>query len=151
MRLNPPGPYISLTEIAKNFAGAKDAMTVRVDGGDYRKAFVVLDTKQFDTLGEFQKALTECLDAIRRRLTMGDCADDVVCRDFITRNPHNAYAAPLPTSLPERVVAGSDLSDEGQTAGCDVREGGGGGVGRGGGGGHAVSRRRKNLSLMRNP
>jgi len=28
----------------------------------------------------------------------------------------------MPVSLPERVVAGSDLPDEGQTAGCDVRE-----------------------------
>jgi hypothetical protein len=113
--------YISLTEIAKNFVGAKDAMPVRVDGGAYHKAFVVLDTKQFNTQGDFQKALTGCLDTIRRRLTMGDCADDAVCRDLITRNPHNAYDAPLPVSLPERMVVGSDLSDEGQTAGCDSR------------------------------
>ena len=96
-------------------------MSIRVDGGDYGTAFEVLDTTLFEQVEKFQVALRDCLDKIRMRLTIGDCVGDVVCRDFIRRNPHNAYPAPLPVSLPERMVVGSDLSDEGQTAGCDSR------------------------------
>ena len=87
-------------------------MSIRVDHGYYHPAFVVLDTTLFDQVGDFQMALRDCLDTIRMRLTIGDCVGDVVCRDFIRRNPHNAYPAPLPVSLPERVVAGSDLPDD---------------------------------------
>ena len=110
-------------------------MAIRVDGGDYGTAFEVLDTTLFEQVEKFQEALSGCLDKIRMRLTIGDCVGDVVCRDFIHRNPHNAYPAPMPVSLPERVVAGSDLPDEGPTAGCDVRERGGEGCGEGCGGG----------------
>ena len=110
-------------------------MTIRVDRGDYRTAFVVLDTTLFHKVEDFQVALRGCLDTIRYKLTIGDCVGDVVCRDFINRNPHNAYPAPMPVSLPERVVAGSDLADEGPTAGCDVPERGGEGCGEGCGGG----------------
>jgi hypothetical protein len=97
-------------------------MAIRVDAGYYRPAFEVLDTTLFDQVEKFQVALRDCLDTIRMRLTIGDCVGDVVCRDFIHRNPHNVYPAPMPVSLPERVVAGSDLADEGPTAGCDVPE-----------------------------
>jgi hypothetical protein len=113
----------------------KGRMTIRVDGGDYRTAFEVLDTTLFDQVGDFQMELRVCLDTIRMRLTIGDCVWDVGCSDFIHRNPHNAYPVPMPVSLPERVVAGSDLPDEGPTAGCDVPERGGEGCGEGCGGG----------------
>jgi hypothetical protein len=113
--------YIPLAAIAnKSGTVVKGHMKIAVDSGTYQSAFVVLDTTMFDKVGDFQNALWNCLDKTRARLTFGDCADDVVCRDFMRRNPHNAYPAPLPVSLPERVMAGS----EGQTAGCDVSEGG---------------------------
>ena len=107
-------------------------MAIRVDAGYYRPAFEVLETTLFDQVEKFQVALRDCLDTIRMRLTIGDCVGDVGCCDCIHRNPHNAYPAPMPVSLPERVVAGSDLPDEGPTAGCDVRERGGEGCGGGG-------------------
>ena len=128
--------YIPLTALAQKSATVdKGRMTIRVDDGYYRTAFEVLDTTLFDQVGKFQEALRVCLDKIRMRLTIGDCVGDVVCRDFINRNPHNAYPAPMPVSLPERVVAGFDLADEGPTAGCDVPERGGEGCGEGCGGG----------------
>jgi hypothetical protein len=110
-------------------------MAIRVDAGYYHPAFEVLDTTLLAKVEDFQVALRDCLDKKRIRLTIGDCVGDVGCRDFICRNPHNAYPAPMPVSLPERVVAGSDLPDEGPTAGCDVRERGGEGCGEGCGGG----------------
>ena len=115
--------YIPLTALAqKSKTVDKGRMSITVDHGYYRPAFVVLDTTLFDQVGDFQMALRVCLDTIRMRLTIGDCVGDIVCRDYIHRNHHNVYPAPMPVSLPERVVAGSDLPDEGQTAGCDVRE-----------------------------
>ena len=128
--------YIPLTALAqKSKTVDKGRMSIRVDGGDYGTAFEVLDTTLFEQVEKFQEALRVCLDKIRMRLTIGDCVGDVVCRDFIHRNPHNAYPAPMPVSLPERVVAGFDLADEGPTAGCDVPERGGEGCGEGCGGG----------------
>ena len=115
--------YIPLTGLAQKAKTVdKGRMSITEDRGYYRPAFVVLDTTRFDQVGDFQMALRVCLDTIRMRLTIGDCVGDIVCRDYIHRNHHNVYPAPMPVSLPERVVAGSDLPDEGQTAGCDVRE-----------------------------
>ena len=128
--------YIPPTVLAqKSKTVDKGRMAIRVDGGYYGTAFEVLDTTLFEQVEKFQVALRDCLDTIRMRLTIGDCVGDVGCCDCIHRNPHNAYPAPMPVSLPERVVAGSDLADEGPTAGCDVPERGGEGCGEGCGGG----------------
>jgi hypothetical protein len=93
--------YISLTVIAHQHGKHDQKSThVQVNRGVYHSAFTVLDTAKFDTVVLFQTALRDCLDTVRERLAIGDCADNVVCRDFLRRNPHNAYPAPVPVSQP---------------------------------------------------
>ena len=93
--------YISLTVIAHQRGQPVQKHTaVEVNRGVYHSAFTVLDTVKFETVVLFRTALRDCLDTVRERLAIGDCANDVVCRDFLRRNPHNAYPAPVPVSQP---------------------------------------------------
>ena len=93
--------YISLTVIAHQGGQHVQKSThVTVNKGVYHSAFTVLDAAKFETVVLFQTALRVCLDKVRERLAIGDCADNVVCRDFLRRNPHNAYPAPVPVSQP---------------------------------------------------
>ena len=93
--------YISLTVIAHQRGQPVQKHTaVEVNRGVYHSAFTVLDTTKFETVVPFRTALRDCLDTVRERLAIGDCADNVVCRDFLRRNPHNAYPAPVPVSQP---------------------------------------------------
>ena len=91
--------YISLTVIAHQRGQPVQKVThVQVNRGVYHSAFTVLDTAKFETVVLFRTALRDCLDTVRERLAIGDCANDVVCRDFLRRNPHNAYPTPVPVS-----------------------------------------------------
>ncbi len=69
-------------------------VTINPTGPTWSRAFTVFRTRRY-TKSAFVVAVGRQSDVLRERLTLGDIADDVIGNDFIHRNDHTSYPAPI--------------------------------------------------------